>query len=352
MKRISIAASIAFCAVVGASYSAAQRPTLHSPWSGTPVRMTSAPYHCPQAVHLSPDLATEGFYADSIGSVIDPVKMKAYAESSGPYKDLGNVAVAAADAFRTTGSKEAAACVRQLLNAAATDRVFTGKMSSTQAYFVQGWVIGALAISYLKVRDSGVIPTDEAKKIVAWMKEVAKQTLDFYEGRTAFTGTWQKNNHRYWAGVEIASIGIAANDRAMLEWAVAAYREGIDQITPEGTMSEEMRRGQRALHYHLYASSPLVYIAECGEDNGIHLYAERNHALQRLVTRSTTGLVDNKYFEQQSGVKQDAPNGPPTAEEIGWAAAYVKRFPDPTISSLIKQAPSLSYMYLGGLPPN
>jgi len=96
----------------------------------------------------------------------------------------------------------------------------------------------------------------------------------------------------------------------------------------------------------------LVYLAEFGEDNGIDLYAEQDHALRRLIKRSTDGLIDNHYFEEKSGVKQDAPNGAPTAEEIGWALPYVKRFPDPTISSLIAKASSLNEMYLGGLPPS
>jgi poly(beta-D-mannuronate) lyase len=30
-------------------------------------------------------------------------------------------------------------------------------MSSRQAYYVQGWVLGAQALAYLKVRNSGVI---------------------------------------------------------------------------------------------------------------------------------------------------------------------------------------------------
>ena len=334
----------------GALRSGAQSK-LNSPWDSHPVKMTNVPYSCPQLPHLSPDLTTNSYYSDSKSSMIDPVKMKAYAESSGSYKNLGSAAVAAADAYRTTGSRDAATCVRSLLNQAAVDHVFTGKMSSTQAYFVQGWVIGALAISYLKVRDSGVIPSSEAATIVAWMKSVATQTLDFFEGRTAFTGSWQTNNHLYWGGIAIGSIGIAANDQTMLDWAVAAYRKGIGQIAADGTMPLEMRRGQRALHYHLFAAAPLVYLAEFGEDNGIDLYAEQDHALRRLIKRSTDGLIDNHYFEEKSGVKQDAPNGAPTAEEIGWAVPYVKRFPDPTISSLIAKASSLNEMYLGGLPP-
>src|SRR5580698_3293061 len=63
---------------------------LRSPWDSHPVQFTDATYNCPPIVHLSPDLTTDGFYSDSKSSVIDPEKWKAYTESSGPYKDLGN----------------------------------------------------------------------------------------------------------------------------------------------------------------------------------------------------------------------------------------------------------------------
>lgn len=328
----------------------AEKP-LQSPWDLQQVKLTDATYECPKPVHLSADLTTDGFYSDSKSSIIDPVKWKAYVESAGPFKKLGDEAVAAADAYRSTGSRAASQCVLTLLNAAAADGVFTGKMSSNQAYFVQGWVIGALAIAYLKVRDSGLVHPDEVAFLTKWMKAVGKQTMDYYDVRLAQPGGELQNNHLYWAGVEIAAIGIAANDRRLFDWAVATFRNGAQQITPEGTLPLEMRRGQRALHYHLFAASPLVYLAEFGEDNGIDLYAENNGAIKRLVDRATAGLAGSGYFNHEAGIKQEEPNGPPSAEAIGWAKVYVKRFPTPAISALIAQAPSLSYMYLGGLPP-
>jgi len=328
----------------------AQAP-LRSPWDMKKITVTDAAYTCPKIVHLTPDLTTSGFYSDSKGSVIDPVKWKAYSETAGPFKELGNQATAAADAYQTTGSKQAAQCVLQLEKTAALDKAFTGKMSSSQAYFVQGWVIGALGISYLKVRDSGVIDSADAKLLTSWMQTVSKQTMNFYDERDAQSPSGNGNNHLYWAGVQVGAIAIAANDHKMFDWAVAAYRNGARQITPEGTLAEEMRRGQRALHYHLYAASPLVYLAEFGEDNGIDLYAENNGALKHLVERSTDGLRGSGFFDQKTGIKQDLPDGPPSAEAIGWAKVYVKRFPNPAISALIAQAQSLGYMYLGGLPP-
>ena len=342
-----LSALIAF--VVAPRTSAEQR--LRSPWDMSNMKLTDAPYDCPDPVHLSPDLTTDGFYSDSKSSIIDPAKWKAYSESSGPYKKLGDQAVAAANVYRTTGSRAAAQCVLRLLNMAAADGVFTGKMSSRQAYYVQGWVIGAVAIAYLKVRDSGAIQPKDRAALTSWMKSVARQTMDFYDAATGKPGGASGNNHLYWAGVEIAAIAIASDDRSMFDWAVTTYRNGVQQITPEGTLPLEMRRGQRALHYHLYAIAPLVYLAEFAKDNGLDLFAENNFALKRLVDRSIAGLKGSGYFDRAAGLPQDTPKGPPTAEEISWAKVYVHSFPDSEISALIAQASSLSYMYLGGLPP-
>src|SRR6266702_94487 len=74
VKQAKCAILIALGMSLMAASAAAQQ--LRSPWDSA-VKVTNAPYRCPQPVHLSPDLTTEGFYGDSKGSVIDPVKMKA-----------------------------------------------------------------------------------------------------------------------------------------------------------------------------------------------------------------------------------------------------------------------------------
>jgi len=324
---------------------------LRSPWDAKPIKLTAATYTCPAVVHLSRHLTTDRFYSDSKSSVIDPEKWKAYVASSGPYKDLGQRIVDAADAYRTTGSREAAACAIRHMETAAKDGVFTGKMSSNQAYYVQGWVIGAIAIAYLKVRGSGLISTEQSREILPWIVSVVHQTMDYYDTRRQKATGDAENNHLYWAGVEIAAAGIAANDRKLFDWGMACYRAGVEQIQPDGTLPREMARGQRALHYHLFAVAPLVYLAEFGADNGVDLYAEHNYAVKKLAALSTEGLLNNSFFEKATGIAQDTPKGPPTAEEISWAQLYVERFPDPAISGLLARAPSLSYMYLGGLPP-
>src|SRR5882724_11324 len=83
---------------------------LQSPWDGKDVKLTNVAYTCPTINHLSPDLTTDRFYSDSKSSIIDPEKWKAYVASSGPIKNLGQQIVDAADAYQTTGSREAAEC--------------------------------------------------------------------------------------------------------------------------------------------------------------------------------------------------------------------------------------------------
>jgi poly(beta-D-mannuronate) lyase len=324
---------------------------LRSPWDGHPIKPTDAPYACPAIVHLSPDLTTSGFYSDSKSSVIDPEKWKAYAASAGPYKELGNQIVGAADTYRTTGSHAALDCAIQHMQAAAQDGVFTGKMSSSQAYYVQGWTIGAIAIAYLKIRDSGLINADQQKMIVRWITQVVPQSQSYFDSRRKSSTNDAQNNHLYWAGVEVAAAGIAANDQKLFDWGMETYAVGLSEIQPDGSLPQEMRRGQRALHYHLYALAPLVYLAEFGEVNGLHSYSERDYAIKKLATLCTHGLEDNSFFAKATGITQDTPNGPPAAEQISWARIYLARFPDPQLAKFLAQATSMSYMYLGGLPP-
>ncbi len=168
--------------------------------------------------------------------------------------------------------------------------------------------------------------------VAPWIVSVTRQTVDFYDSSHAL------NNHLYWAGVEAAAAGVAANDRKLFDWAVAGYRAGIAQIKPDGSMPLEMARGQRALHYHLFALSPLVYIAEFGQVNGLDLYAEREHALARLQRLCVDGLKNNQFFEKATGIPQDTPTkGAPAAEQISWGVIWQSRFPDPALASILVQ---------------
>jgi poly(beta-D-mannuronate) lyase len=339
--------SLALLAAALPVLAAAQAKALRSPWDGKPVTMTDAAYTCPAVAHIAPDLVTDGFYRldDPTHSIIDPVRQEAYRKSSDGVKGVGMAVVKAADDYRTTGSRKAAQCAMGQILALAKDHSLAGKMSSSQAYYVQGWVVGAIAIAYLKIRETGMATPQQTEVIADWMQSVGEQTIGYYDARKN-----SQNNHLYWAGVELAAIGVAANNRKDFDWAIATYDTGVNQIQPDGALPLEMARGGRALHYHLYALAPLVLLAEFGEANQLNLYAHANGAIHRLVNFSVAGLQNPAPFAKATGVQQELPKIM-TGDQIGWAPPYVQRFPNPALQRMIQAAPSLSVYYLGGLPP-
>jgi poly(beta-D-mannuronate) lyase len=340
--------SLLFVAGVPALFAA----PLRSPWDGKHVALTGVPYSCPAIAHLAPDLVTDGFYRldDPTHSIIDPVRQEAYRKSSGGVKNVGLAIVAAADDYRNTGSRSAAQCALTQILTLAQDHALAGKMSSNQAYYVQGWVVGAIAIAYLKIRDAGLASPEQTEAIANWMQTVGEQTKQYYDAHKKAGQGDSRNNHLYWAGAELAAIGAAANDRKDFDWAMAAYDNGVDQIQPDGSLPLEMARGGRALHYHLYALAPLVLIAEFGEANHLDLYAHAGGALHRLVNFSVAGVQDPAPFVKATGAQQELPI-PLTGDQVGWAPPYLQRFPNPALERMVQAAPSLSVYYLGGLPP-
>ena len=323
--------------------------SLHSPWDA-PVASAEAAYSCPVAPHLSQDLNVDSYYSDERHSIVDEARKKAYDEASASYTDFSHAVVKAADAYRATGNQRAAECVITLLDSAAKDKVLTGDMKTAEAVYVQGWSLSSWAIAYLKVRGASAASYEENIEISSWLKKLAEENRDYYEHKSRNPHSDAHNNHLYWAGLAISAAGIAAEDRKLFNWGVNAYREGAHDITADGTLPLEMERAGRALHYHLYALAPLVMLAELGETNGIDLYGEKHHAIQRLVDRCAAGLQDPSYFVQHTGVPQDMPQEL-DAWEIGWAKPYIRRFPNANLSALLSKAPNLSYPTWGGLPP-
>ncbi|HEY0797595.1 MAG TPA: alginate lyase family protein, partial [Candidatus Baltobacteraceae bacterium] len=77
----------------------------------------------------------------------------------------------------------------------------------------------------------------------------------------------------------------AANDGDLWEWGIAKFAIAAEQITQEGILRLEMERAARALHYHLFALTPLIFLAELGAASGEDLYGAHDGALHRLVNR-------------------------------------------------------------------
>lgn len=330
---------------------AAGNTPLQSPWDSQAVTASDARYSCPGAPQLVQDFATNSYFIDEQHSIADPVLKRNYEESVAEIDNFTRAVVKAADAYQTKGSTAAAQCVFRLLDSAAQQKAMAGKMDGHQAYYVQGSNLGAWAVAYLKVRGSGLGSEDQVRAITSWLKNLAEENREYYEGRRLGHHPNDSDNHQvYWAGFAVAAVGISNDDEKLFQWGMDAYKQGVRDIQADGTLPREMARGQMALHSHLYALAPLIMLAEFGESNGVPLYSENDYAIKRLVARCVSGLQDPTFFQQHTEIAQ-VMDPDIKAWEIGWGQPYTRRFPDPGISKLMEEVRYLGYTMLGGLPP-
>jgi poly(beta-D-mannuronate) lyase len=328
----------------------AQHEKLRSPWDGIKVTQTETAYNCPGPPPFASTVDIGSYYVDSRASVIDQAKFDAFQKASEPSTHLSQYVTLAADAYLAKGSKPAAICAYSLLEAAAKADAWAGKMPGFQGVYLQNWLLSAVAMSYLKIRNSGLESTTQGAAIRKWFDHLAVRVGEYFDAEVKRLGSDGENNHLYWAALAVAAAGIADHDQEAFDWGITAYRMGVDSIQPDGSLAAEMNRGQMALHYNLYALAPLIMVAELGEANGIDLYAYDDGAIHKLVKFCLAALKDPAIIEKRTGVKQVV-SLPYSGSDIGWAVPYVKRFPNAALSELIGKAQWVRSTTWGGAPP-
>ena len=223
---------------------------LHSPWDNRRVEQTSVAYECPVAPQFAKTMDLSPYYIDSHASVIDPQKQAAFQKASEPATNLSRFTALAADAYLAKGSRAAATCVYSLLDAAAKAEAWSGKMRDFNGVYIQNWTLSGVAISYLKVRQSGVGTPEQDAEIQRWFALLAARVRTYFDEEAARmgleNGISKENNHIYWAGLAVAAEGIANNDPGGFHWGVEAYRMGIQAIQPDGSLPQEMARADDA----------------------------------------------------------------------------------------------------------
>ena len=308
---------------------------LRSPW---PMPRPHPAETCATPPALPAVLDAADYYSDVSHSVIDPVRLRAYQDALWPLH-------AATTALERMADGQGGACAMRWLEAFATQGALTGHMGTNQAEYVRGWLLGAWATVALKAAP-GRVPLP----VAAWLAVLADEVRAYFAGRGGKVDG--RNNHRNWAGFAVAAAGVAANRADLFAWGVDSARAGLRQVQDDGTLPLEMARRSRALHYHLFATAPLVLTAELAAANGIDLYAApdaggRAGALRRLAIRSLSGLDDLGFFAARAGAVQvDAAGDRPG--NTAWASTFLARQPG---AAPRPPAAGRSDLYSGGLPP-
>ena len=209
-----------------------------------------------------------------------------------------------------------------------------GAIQGRQGHYARKWASGTIAMAYLKIRDEPNLDAGKKKAVEGWIARLAGLVEDSSTGATS-----RRNNHAYWNGFTNVLNGVILNNKRLFDSGVAAYRLALSEMRTDGALPLELARGKHALHYHNFALTPLVLIAEAAAQQGLDLYRENSgkpaggraniHQLVDLVVRS---IQDPESFRKHSPTPQTLRKGGISPHihdrDLTWMEPYYARFKD------------------------
>ena len=284
--------------------------------------------HPASACELPPPVSTidpPGFYDDAA----------AYAQAVKPMRDF-------VSRLNKSADQNDWSCALALLESWAKADALMGHISGYQGYYERSWAGTDFAMVILRM------PPDFAARnatafdaIDPWLERLAVAT------RNAEAINHLHNNLVYWAGLDLIAIGTVTRNESLIDSGLLRVRQGIHDIGPDGALEREVKRGERALHYHTFALIPLVFAAELVQQRNIDLYRENNGAIGRLANLVIGAVENPSTFTKITPIKQVL--FPWTfQDELCWMEPYFRRFHDQRLPALIAPRRPLSEWRLGG----
>ncbi|MFC5488966.1 alginate lyase family protein [Dokdonella soli] len=266
-----------------------------------------------------------GFYDDPAG----------YAQAVKPMRGFVDRLNKAADSNQWS-------CALDLLEGWARADALMGPIAGYQGYYERSWAGTDFALVLLRLpKDVSSANEQRLRIITPWLARIAVATRD------ADAINHLHNNLVYWAGLNLVAIGTVARQQELVEAGLARAREGIRDIGPRGELEREIKRGDRALHYHTFALIPLVFAAELAQRHGVDLYQENHGAIGRLANLVIQAVQDPSSFARITPVEQK-PFPWTFQDELSWMEPYYAHTRDKRLPTLIAPRRPFNEWRLGG----
>jgi len=241
------------------------------------------------------DIDANSYYSDKNHSIIDPVRKARNVAATRPVDEFLEVVARSASAGD-------AQCGLQWLSAWGKGGAMLGKMTTNQSYYTRKWALGGLALSYAKLKAAA--SAEQRQAIEPWLKALAEGTVVHSDANKGV-----RNNHYYWEGLAVASVGAVTGDERYLAWGRKVFDHAMSQVAADGSLPLEMERASKALHYHSFAAEPLVMLAS--------VLDVQSPKLDQLVRFTLQGIADPSIIEKATGITQERIKGTPS-----WKIVY------------------------------
>jgi poly(beta-D-mannuronate) lyase len=248
-------------------------------------------------------------YADVQGSVVDPAKLHLHEQQILPLRNFVTDASKRADSPDRNDRVCALRMMREWADARAIETPPSdfGGLRELERFSI------ALNVIALKLRADGM----DIEPLLDWLGNLNR----IVTGR--FGAQSRVNNLYIWSGVAAASYALLSGDVASRRYENDVWRQGIAAIRADGFVDSELRRGERALLYHVYDLSALLTLrafrAALGESDS----AQEHASLARLVERVGSSLCDRSEIATASGsAVQESPRTIEFAPIIAFAGDF------------------------------
>lgn len=264
---------------------------------------------------------------------------------------IDNFVRALADAANRTGSKKkvqsAASCIFDGLNDWASAGALL-KPVSLNARLALSSRLAGIAAAYNRARKVSVPDPRSERAILDWLAKLAEGQIEFFDKDAPPMAA--TNNHRAWAGLAAAQVGLATGRTSFIDWAAETNRLMICSANDDGSLPQEMKRRDKALHYQLHAVAPVVMSASLLKPVKPDSFDLCNGKLDTIVNFTVAALARPEMVAERSGAKQTFATKKEKlkAFQIAWLEPYLANRSNKDAEALAAAYRPLSHSSLGG----
>ena len=270
---------------------------------------------------------------------------KSLAPIDGFIRDLAEVANRTIDEKK---ADEAADCIFANLATWAKVEALT-QANTMNAHLALSSRIAGIAAAYARASTVKTPDKDVGPLIESWLGGLAEKQITFFD--TEAPPMASRNNHRAWAGLAAAQVGAITKRQPLLDWGAQTNEMLICSANPDGSLPEEMKRKDKALHYQLHAVAPLVVTAQLLYPSRPEMLAICEGKLAKIVGFTIAALANPAMVADLADAKQSFQTKKERlrAFQIAWLEPYLYlQNNDQAALDLAKKFRPLSNSFLGG----
>ncbi len=253
-------------------------------------------------------------------------------------------------ANKTLDEKKASAaakCIFRSLSGWAQAGALT-QAETMNAHLALSSRIAGISAAYARALTVEKPSATETNSIQQWLVALTQKQIVYFD--TQAPPMASRNNHRAWAGLAAAQVGAITGQQNLLDWGAQTNEMLICSANPDGSLPEEMKRKDKALHYQLHAVAPIVMTARILHSSKPDSLGVCDGKLDKIVDFTIAALANPEVVADIAGTKQSFQTRKEKLKpfQIAWLEAYLSLREDTVALALAKSYRPLANSFLGG----